>query len=163
MEHEPVILFGQHQLAIDEKSRLLIPSVLRQCLARIAKRVSGYIEGKPGSVYVKVGSGVGSGGRLCIYPEATYESVVKDDPATISPTQSQEEFNLMHFAMAELLPIDGSGRIIVPPDLLKEAGLGKDVVLLGVKDHIQVWSPEAWQAEKARLRAGVRKSVDSSE
>ena len=40
---------------------------------------------------------------------------------------------------------DAQGRILLPPRLRGLAGLAGDVVVLGVSDHIQIWSNDAWR------------------
>ncbi len=47
--------------------------------------------------------------------------------------------------------IDGAGRILVSPELRESAGLGKSVMLLGMKNHFELWDPEALKVEEAKL------------
>ena len=42
-------------------------------------------------------------------------------------------------AMEELTP-DDKGRILIPAELCKYAGLEKDIVVIGVDDHAEIWS-----------------------
>ena len=46
---------------------------------------------------------------------------------------------------------DPHGRILVPPELRKMAGLEKDVVWIGQLDKIELWSSKEW--EKAQNEA----------
>ena len=41
-------------------------------------------------------------------------------------------------------PIDGSGRILIPPTLREYAGITKDVILVGMTNRIEIWSRERW-------------------
>jgi len=43
--------------------------------------------------------------------------------------------------------VDGQGRITIPPALRSHAGLGKEAVLHGLIDRIEIWSPERLDAE----------------
>ena len=40
---------------------------------------------------------------------------------------------------------DKQGRILVTAPLRDHAGLNKDVVLVGVGNHIEIWSRERWE------------------
>jgi len=52
----------------------------------------------------------------------------------------------LFYSQAEKVEIDAQGRIRIPDRLAKLAGLERDVVLLGVHDHAEIWSVETWQA-----------------
>ena len=41
---------------------------------------------------------------------------------------------------------DKQGRITLPQELIDYAGLGKDVVIFGCDNRIELWSREAWEA-----------------
>src|SRR3989304_1597663 len=36
------------------------------------------------------------------------------------------------------------GRVLLPPPLAEHAGLGKDVLVAGVHDHIEIWDRAVW-------------------
>jgi MraZ protein len=46
------------------------------------------------------------------------------------------------------LEVDKQGRILLPPPLRQYAGIGQNVVIVGVFDSLEIWSAERW-AEKA--------------
>ncbi len=39
------------------------------------------------------------------------------------------------------LTLDGHGRVLLPPALREWAGVGKEVVWVGVGDHLEIWDP----------------------
>jgi MraZ protein len=41
--------------------------------------------------------------------------------------------------------LDAQGRVAIPPSLIAHAGLKKEVLVNGVLDHIEIWSPEAFE------------------
>ncbi len=49
-------------------------------------------------------------------------------------------------------PLDRQGRILLPPSLRAEFGLGKEVVLNGMLDHFEIWDKGAWADETRRTR-----------
>jgi MraZ protein len=44
--------------------------------------------------------------------------------------------------------IDRQGRMTIPQHLRTHAGVDRDVVVVGVFDHAEVWSPERWRADE---------------
>jgi transcriptional regulator MraZ len=46
---------------------------------------------------------------------------------------------------AREVPVDGQGRITIPPALLRRADLGKEAVLHGAEDHIEIWNPDRFR------------------
>ena len=45
---------------------------------------------------------------------------------------------------ASTLDFDKQGRINLPNYLMKHASLDKDVVIIGVSDHIEIWDSNNW-------------------
>ena len=46
--------------------------------------------------------------------------------------------------------MDGTGRVLVSPELRAAAGLVKDVVLLGMGAHFELWDKASYEAEEAK-------------
>ena len=44
----------------------------------------------------------------------------------------------------------------LPPPLLTHTGIEKEVVVVGVGDHLEVWSKERWQEQQEALDARDR-------
>ena len=61
-----------------------------------------------------------------------------------------------HFfaAAADAVP-DKQGRVNIPPALLEHAKLGRDVVVAGVNDHLEIWDRAAWQRELAEVEGSA--------
>ncbi len=47
-------------------------------------------------------------------------------------------------------PIDGQGRILIPPSLRTHARLQREVVMLGMLTRFEIWSKEVWEKEEAQ-------------
>ena len=51
---------------------------------------------------------------------------------------------------------DKQERILIPPLLRDYAGLQKDVVLVGVLDHFEIWSRDKWEQENLNLEKDLK-------
>lgn len=54
-------------------------------------------------------------------------------------------FRRLYFAQTEQVDVDRTGRILVPDRLGQFAHLGQEVVLLGVRDHLELWNLLNWK------------------
>lgn len=56
-------------------------------------------------------------------------------------------------------PLDGQGRILIPPILRKQAGLNKEVVIIGMLTRFEIWSKDTWDSgESAKTFEEFKKS-----
>jgi MraZ protein len=127
-----MLLTGNFSRTLDEKLRLAIPKRLRDALECLA------------------GSGLfvapGTDATLAIYSEKAF-SQLAERLAQASPTrQDVRTFTRLFYAQAQRAELDVQGRIRIPPELAELARLEKDVVLLGVHDHLELWPAARWQA-----------------
>ena len=61
------------------------------------------------------------------------------------------------FGDAKRFPFDSTGRIGLSEKLLKHAGIADSAVFVGKGRKFQIWSPENWEKEEARIRAEILK------
>jgi len=54
----------------------------------------------------------------------------------------------------KVMEIDKQGRINLPGALLQKAGLSREVIVVGVSDHIEIWDTARW--EEYQREAGTR-------
>jgi MraZ protein len=50
------------------------------------------------------------------------------------------------FSGAAEVEVDKQGRVMVPSPLGDYAGLGKEVVVAGIRDHLEIWDRASWRA-----------------
>jgi len=43
--------------------------------------------------------------------------------------------------------LDKQGRVLVPPHLRTEANLQREIVLVGMLNHVEIWDKETWEEE----------------
>ena len=68
-----------------------------------------------------------------------------------------DELTSMLFADARQLAFDVTGRIVVPADLLKHAGIKGEAVFVGRGKSFQIWEPSAFVKMQAESLAKLQK------
>ncbi len=53
--------------------------------------------------------------------------------------------------------LDKQSRVLIPPALRQYAGVEKDIVMVGVLDHFEIWSRENWELENLNLEEDMKK------
>ena len=131
------MFFGTYDHTIDEKGRLTLPARFRDLFA-------------DGVVIAK-----GLDSNVDVFPRAGWDGLVEERLAHLDPLSPEtRQLRRFFFAGAEHETMDKQGRVLVPQALREAAGLGRDVVIAGVFDHLEVWSREDW--------AEQQKGVDGS-
>ena len=54
---------------------------------------------------------------------------------------------------------DKQGRVLVPQPLRNYAELDRDIVLVGLLDHFEIWSLENWEKENEKMESDLQKGV----
>jgi MraZ protein len=132
------MLLGEFEHTIDDKNRLTLPAKFRQALSG-------------GLVITR-----GMDGCLYCYPQAEWEQLVESRLARLDPLS--REGRLMHryfFAGASEAEPDKQGRVLVPATLAREAGIGREVVIAGVRDHLEIWDRAAWRGHVKEMEGSA--------
>jgi len=132
------MLLGEYEHTIDDKNRLTLPAKFRRAFG------SGIV--------------VTRGFDGCVYawtPEG-WENYRDSTLATLHPLSQQGRRMQRHFfsGASETAP-DKQGRVSIPSALLEHAKLGRDVVVAGVNDHLEIWDRAAWKRELAEVEGSA--------
>ena len=124
------LLLGEFEHTIDEKNRLTLPARFRSSFAQ-------------GIVVTR-----GMDGCLYAYARPNWETYVQSRLAPLDPlSQEGRRMQRFFFAGATEGELDKQGRVMIPGALLEHAGLGREVVVAGVNDHVEIWDRAAWREE----------------
>jgi MraZ protein len=124
-----MLLTGTHPRTLDDKKRLALPKRVREQL------------GEPETLFVTPGPDQ----CLWLYTQASLERLAeKLDQAPATDAEARV-FRRLYFAQTEAVDVDRAGRILVPDRLVQFAGLQHEVVLIGVRDHLELWDASRWQ------------------
>jgi len=141
-----LLLTGEYQHIIDEKSRVLISNKLRNQIDA----------DEHGSNFYLV---LGANGILCLYPEKYFEQIVLAvAPQTTAPDEAVA-FERLSFALASKVELDNQGRLLLNEKLRKRAGLKDNITLVGIRDHIELWNSDNWEQYLADNMAQYQKQM----
>ena len=132
------MLLGSYDHTIDDKNRLTLPAKFREAFT-------------DGVVITR-----GLDGCLYAYRRADWDRLVESRLAPLDPlspeTRRLERFFYSGAAEAEL---DKQGRVMLPAPLIDHAKLGKEVVVAGVNDRLEIWDRAAWRRELAEVEGSA--------
>lgn len=117
---------GEYRHSLDAKGRVAIPSRFRGDLRG----------GAVLSRWIDVCLGV--------FPRDAWDALAEKVAALPVTDASARTFSRFLFASAYEVDLDGQGRVVVPGSLRDWAGLDQEVVVVGARDHIELWSPGRW-------------------
>src|SRR5256885_8093214 len=124
------MLLGSQEHTIDDKNRPPLPAKFRQAFG-------------DGLVVTR-----GFDGCLYAYRRADWDRLVESRLASLDPlSQESRRLHRFFFAGAAEADLDRQGRVILPGQLIERAKLGREVVVAGVHDHLEIWDRAAWRRE----------------
>ena len=145
-----MLLTGTFIRSIDEKHRIAIPKRFRDALAGP--------ESKRRVLYLAPGTD----GSLTIHTEESLASLaerISDAPPT---GQDVRAFSRLFYSRTQSVDLDRQGRIRVPPDLVALASLEREAVLVGVRDHLELWDANRWKAYIAEKQLEYDRLAESA-
>jgi MraZ protein len=125
-----MLLTGTHPRTLDNKKRLVLPKRIREQLH------------ETDILYITPGPDQ----CLWAYTEAELDKLSERLDQAPATDAEARVFRRLFYAQTEPTDVDRSGRILLSERLLQFAGLQHDVVLIGVRDHIELWDASRWQA-----------------
>ena len=131
------MLIGEFTHTLDDKKRITLPTKLRKELGKS----------------VVVSPGIDS----CLFLLTKSEWAKMSDKLSSGSMleQNTRSFSRYLFGQAMEIDVDTAGRILVPENLRNMAGLNGKVILIGVKNRMEIWSEEKWNAYKKSVESDV--------
>jgi MraZ protein len=126
------MLLGTHAPKLDEKGRVILPAKFREELSA-------------GVVLTR-------GQDRCLYVFSTKEFEAVNETirqAPITSKQARDYLRIFLSGASDEIP-DKQGRVTIPPTLRSYAGLGKELVVIGVGSRAEIWDSAAWSEYLAK-------------
>ena len=127
-----MVYCGTYSRTLDEKGRISLPRPFREVSVDAADT---------GSLYIAPGQDR----SLAIYPLSVLEKMGKLLEESSAKKPEPRAFWRMFYARVQAVELDSQGRIRVPTEMGEYAELKNEVVLIGVRDHIEIWSYLRWR------------------
>lgn len=126
-----LLLTGEFDLNLDEKNRLALPVRIRDELTRNKLSNAFYLT-------------LGTNRVLNLYPETVYQQIA----LVVAPRTGAPDELLAHdrvnFSLASRVELDRQGRLLLGERYIRRAGLSQQIVLIGARDHLEIWDLQRW-------------------
>ena len=126
--------YGEYKCASDAKGRLFVPAKLRE----------NFGEQKNVILVRSLDS------CISIYPEEAWR-VFEEKIAAMPSTDARLIQRFFYSSMQEA-EIDSQGRLQLPQQLRSYAGIMKNVIVLGCRDHVEIWDETSYAAYAGEMR-----------
>jgi MraZ protein len=127
------VFTGEYRHTVDDKGRLAVPVKFR---ARL----------DPGSM---VSAWVDD--CLAIHTKESWDALSEKVAALPITNPTARLFQRKIFGHAFEAEMDRQGRILLPAYLRETIGLGGDAVIVGSRDHAEIWAPDRWDVYRRAL------------
>lgn len=125
-------ILGTYECKIDAKGRLMFPVAFKNQMGDTIKH--GFVIKR--SIFKKC---------LELFPIRQWQ----DESNMVSKLnmfkKRNAEFVTKFMAGVKPVELDGSGRLLIPKDLLKYGGISKEIVLTSVVNRVEIWDKTAYE------------------
>ena len=125
-----MLLTGTHDRTLDDKKRLALPRRVREQLGDIKR--------------LFVSQGLDQ--CLWLFGPSDLDRLAEKIDQSPAAHGKVRVFSRLFFSSMEAVEVDRNGRILLPDRLVAFAGLQHDVVLIGVRDHLELWDAARWNS-----------------
>ena len=127
---------------IDNKGRLIIPARFRQFIKS---------EEGDGVMISRMDS------CLVAYPFNEWRKLETKILSLAETSENMRRFRRVFIGGAFECSCDRQDRILIPQSLRQYADLDKEIVLVGVLEHFEIWAREKWERENVELEKDFKK------
>jgi len=127
---------------IDSKGRIIIPARFRDVIKA---------QGSNGVMVSRMD------GALVAYPYDEWRKIETRILSLAEKSENMRRFRRVFIGGAFECSCDKQDRILIPQNLRQYAEIDKEIVLVGVLDHFEVWSRKSWDRENTHLEKDMKK------
>jgi len=127
---------------IDSKGRIIVPARFREIIKA---------DGANGVMISRMDSG------LVAYALSEWRKIEARILSLAEKSDNMRRFRRVFVGGAFECMRDKQERILIPPTLRQYAELDREIVLVGVLDHFEIWSRENWERENLNMEADMKK------
>jgi MraZ protein len=127
---------------IDSKGRIIIPARFRDVIKA---------QGSNGVMVSRMD------GALVAYPYDEWRKIETRILSLAEKSENMRRFRRVFIGGAFECACDKQDRILIPQNLRQYAEIDKEIVLVGVLDHFEIWSRKSWDRENIHLEKDMKK------
>ncbi|OGP63694.1 MAG: division/cell wall cluster transcriptional repressor MraZ [Deltaproteobacteria bacterium RBG_13_49_15] len=128
--------------AIDDKGRIVIPARFREVIT---------VSGADRVMMTRLDKG------LYAYTFEEWKKIETRIMSLAEKSDNMRRFRRVFIGGAFDCPFDKQGRMLIPPLLRQYAEIDKEIVLVGVLEHFEIWSRENWENENMNMEENMKK------
>jgi len=121
---------GEYECKIDAKGRMVLPAKIKAKLPEI----------NTSELVVKRGFEP----CLVLYPQMEWKKVFSKVAGLSEFNKEYRSFQRSFLRGATEIDMDANGRILLPKTMTKFADIGKEVIVVGTGNRIEIWNPEKY-------------------
>jgi len=129
------VFTGEYRHTVDDKGRIAVPSKFRAQLSEGAV-ISRWLDA-----------------CLAIHTKGGWDALATKVAGLPIADAGSRLFQRYVFAGAFEAELDRQGRVVVPAYLREWAGLESDAVIVGSRDHAEIWAPGRWEEYRQALES----------
>ena len=137
------MFFGSFAHTLDEKGRLMIPRKMREEL--------GY------KVYIMKGLD----GPLSIFTEQGFTKLNEEYNRLPFSQSKIRDYLRAQFASTYEMDVDKLGRVQIPTALLNKFNFSRNVIVLGIGDHIEIWDAKKYEEYENGIMNDFEKNAEA--
>ncbi len=126
---------------IDDKGRIIIPARFRNIIKA---------DDSNGVMISRMDKG------LVAYTFEEWRKIESRILSLAEKSSSMRRFRRVFIGGAFECKCDKQDRILIPPTLRQYAELDREIVLVGVLDHFEIWSRENWEQENSHMEVDMK-------
>ncbi len=127
---------------IDTKGRIIIPARFRDVIQK---------DGADGLMISRMD------GSLVAYTMEEWSKIERRILSLAQKSESMRRFRRVFIGGAHPCSCDKQDRILIPPPLRQYAEFSREIVLVGVLDHFEIWARENWEKENLHMEEDMKK------
>jgi MraZ protein len=127
------VFTGEYRHSVDDKGRMAVPAKFR------AQLEDGLVVSKwPDPC-------------LAVHTRRAWDDIAAKAASLPITSPGSRAFERLLFGGSSEADLDRQGRVVIPAFLREHAGLAGDVVVVGARDHIEIWAPSRWDDVRRAL------------
>ncbi len=124
-------MLGEFECKVDAKGRFMMPSGLRKQL------------GPEDQERFVINRGFEN--NLTLYPLSEWLKISREVNALNLYNKKNREFVRYFFRGASELRLDGTGRLLLPKQLISYGGIEREIILFAYGNRIEIWARDAYE------------------